>query len=106
MLSLVDPDIKPMHSITKEAGVDLWLFKRRVMFDFTYFVKNQNDQLGSIPLVQGTGFSSMTTNVGDVQSKGYEWGLTISSGKDTGLGMGSFRFIYTLQSTYYIQDCS
>jgi TonB-linked SusC/RagA family outer membrane protein len=74
--SLVDPDIKPMHSITKEAGADLWLFKRRVMFDFTYFIKNQNDQLGSIPLVQGTGFSSMTTNVGDVQSKGYEWGLT------------------------------
>jgi len=75
--SLVDPDIKPMHSITKEAGADLWLYKRRVMFDFTYFIKNQNDQLGSIPLVQGTGFSSMTTNVGDVQSKGYEWGLTI-----------------------------
>ncbi len=75
--TLVDPDIKPMHSITKEAGLDLWLFKRRVMFDFTYFIKNQNDQLGSIPLVQGTGFSSMTTNVGDVQSKGYEWGLTL-----------------------------
>jgi len=76
--SLVDPDIKPMHSITKEAGVDLWLYKRRVMIDFTYFVKNQNDQLGSIPLVQGTGYPSMTTNVGDVQSKGYEWGLTVT----------------------------
>ena len=76
--SLVDPDIKPMHSITKEAGVDIWLIKRRVMFDFTYFVKDQNNQLGSIPLVQGTGFSSMTTNVGDVQSKGYEWGLTVT----------------------------
>ncbi len=76
--TLVDPDIKPMHSITKEAGADLWLFKRRVMFDFTYFIKNQNDQLGSIPLVQGTGYSSMTTNVGDVESKGYEWGLTVT----------------------------
>jgi TonB-linked SusC/RagA family outer membrane protein len=76
--SLVDPDIKPMHSITKEAGFDLWLYKRRVMLDFTYFIKNQNDQLGSIPLVQGTGYSSMITNVGDVQSKGYEWGLTVT----------------------------
>jgi len=76
--TLVDPDIKPMHSITKEAGLDLWLLKRRVMLDFTYFVKDQNDQLGSIPLVQGTGYSSMTTNVGDVRSKGYEWGLTVT----------------------------
>jgi TonB-linked SusC/RagA family outer membrane protein len=76
--TLVDPDIKPMHSITQEAGVDLWLYKRRVMVDFTYFVKNQNDQLGSIPLVQGTGYSSMITNVGNVQSNGYEWGLTVT----------------------------
>ncbi len=98
--SLVDPDIKPMHSITKEAGTDLWLFKRRLMFDFTYFVKNQNDQLGTIPLVQGTGFSSMTTNVGDVQSKGYEWGLTIVPVRTTGLRMGLFRIIHSLQGPY------
>jgi TonB-linked SusC/RagA family outer membrane protein len=75
---LVDPDIKPMHSITKEAGVDMWLFKRRIMLDFTYFIKDQNDQLGPIPLVQGTGYAQMTTNIGDVRSKGYEWGLTLT----------------------------
>jgi TonB-linked SusC/RagA family outer membrane protein len=76
--SLVDPDIKPMHSVTKEAGLDAWLFNQKVMLDFTYFVKDQNDQLGGIPLVQGTGFTSMTTNVGDVRSEGYEWGLTVN----------------------------
>lgn len=76
--TLVDRNIKPMHSVTKEAGLDLWLFKRRLMFDFTYFVKDQNDQLGQIPLVQGTGFTSMTTNVGDVRNKGFEWGLTLN----------------------------
>jgi len=81
--ALVDPHIKPMHSITKEAGLDLWLLKRRLMLDFTYFVKDQNDQLGGIPLVQGTGFTSMTTNVGDVRSKGYEWGLTLSPVRTT-----------------------
>jgi TonB-linked SusC/RagA family outer membrane protein len=76
--TLIDPDIKTMHSITKEGGVDLWLLKRRVMVDFTYFIKDQNDQLGNIPLVQGTGYTFMTTNVGDVRSKGYEWGLTVT----------------------------
>lgn len=76
--TLVDPDIKPMHSITKEVGIDAWMFNQKVLLDFTYFVKDQNDQLGEIPLVQGTGFTSMTTNVGDVRSEGYEWGLTLN----------------------------
>jgi TonB-linked SusC/RagA family outer membrane protein len=76
--SLVDPNIKPMHSVTKEAGIDAWLFNQKVMLDFTYFIKDQNDQLGDIPLVPGTGFSSMKTNVGDVRSEGYEWGLTVN----------------------------
>jgi TonB-linked SusC/RagA family outer membrane protein len=76
--TLVDPDIKTMHSVTKEGGVDLWLLKRRIMLDFTYFVKDQNNQLGNIPLVPGTGYSYMTTNVGDVRSTGYESGLTLT----------------------------
>jgi TonB-linked SusC/RagA family outer membrane protein len=74
--SLVDPDIKPMHTITKEAGFDLWVAKKRIMFDFTYFIKDQVDQIDMIPTVQGTGFSGMLTNIGDVRGKGYEWGLT------------------------------
>ena len=76
--SLVDPDIKPMQSITKEAGIDAWMFNQKLLLDFTYFIKDQNNQLGGIPLVQGTGFTSMTTNVGDVRSEGYEWGLTVN----------------------------
>jgi len=76
--TLVDPDIKTMHSITKEAGIDVWMLNKKVLFDFTYFVKDQKNQLGQIPLVQGTGYPSMTTNVGDVRNQGYEWGLTIN----------------------------
>lgn len=76
--SLVDPDIKPMQSITKETGIDLWMFSKKLQFDFTWFIKDQNNQLGGIPLVQGTGFTSMTTNVGDVRSEGFEWGLTLN----------------------------
>jgi len=76
--TLVDPDIKPMQSITKEGGIDLWMFNKKLLFDFTYFQKDQNNQLGGIPLVQGTGFTSMTTNVGDVRNEGFEWGLTLN----------------------------
>ncbi len=75
--TLVDPHIKPMSSITKEVGFDLWMFNKRVQADFTYFQKDQNNQLGQVPLVQGTGYTSMTANVGDVSNKGFEWGLTV-----------------------------
>ena len=76
--TLVDPNIKPMYSITNEFGVDAWMFQKRILFDFTYFIKDQIDQLGGIPVVQGTGFTSMTTNIGDVRNEGYEWGLTVN----------------------------
>lgn len=76
--SLVDPDIKPMHSVTKEAGVDLVVLNNRVRLDFTYFIKDQKNQIDEIPTVQGTGYTGMLTNIGDVRSKGYEWGLSVT----------------------------
>jgi hypothetical protein len=79
--SLVDPNIKPMHSITKEAGFDVWIWDSRIRLDFTYFIKDQKDQIDNIPTVQGTGYTGMLTNIGDVESKGYEWGLTVSAVK-------------------------
>jgi len=76
--TLVDPNIIPTHSITKEAGFDLWMMKKRLAFDFTYFIKDQIDQQDNIPTVAGTGFSGgMWTNIGDVRGKGYEWGITV-----------------------------
>ncbi|HNX56074.1 MAG TPA: SusC/RagA family TonB-linked outer membrane protein [Prolixibacteraceae bacterium] len=74
--TLVDPNIKATHSLTKEAGVDIWAFDKRIQFDFTYFIKDQVDQFGQIPTVQGTGFTGMTTNIGDVRNKGFEIGFT------------------------------
>ena len=76
--TLVDPKIKPMSSITKEAGFDLWMFNKKIAFDFTYFIKDQINQIGGIPVVQGTGYTQMTTNIGDVRNEGYEWGLTVN----------------------------
>ncbi len=76
--ALVDPDIKPQHSITTELGADIWMLKNRIKFDFTYFKKVQKNQLDNIPLVPGTGYTGLLTNIGNVTSKGYEWGLTVT----------------------------
>jgi TonB-linked SusC/RagA family outer membrane protein len=76
--TLVDPNLKTMHSVTKEAGVDLVMLNNRIRFDLTYFVKDQKNQIDDIPTVQGTGYTGMLTNIGDVRSKGYEWGLGLT----------------------------
>jgi TonB-linked SusC/RagA family outer membrane protein len=76
--TLVDPNIKPMHSVTTEGGIDLAMFNNRLRFDFTYFIKDQKNQIDEIPTVQGTGYKGMLTNIGDVRSKGFEWGLSVT----------------------------
>ncbi|MEP7233298.1 MAG: SusC/RagA family TonB-linked outer membrane protein [Ginsengibacter sp.] len=76
--SLVDKDIKPQHSITTEGGFDLGMFNNRVRLGFTYFVKDQKDQIDNIPTVQGTGYSGLLTNIGDVRNKGFEIELGVT----------------------------
>ncbi len=75
--TFVDQNIKPTHSVTKEGGVDLWMFNKRILADITYFIKDQLNQIDNIPTVKGTGYSGMLTNIGDVRNKGFEWGLTV-----------------------------
>jgi TonB-linked SusC/RagA family outer membrane protein len=76
--SLVDPALKAQHSVSKEIGTDIWMLHNRIKFDFTYFVKDQKDQIDNIPLVQGTGYTGLLTNIGDVRNQGFEWGLNFT----------------------------
>ena len=76
--SLVDPFIKPQHSVTKEAGIDVWMWNNLLRLDFTYFIKDQKNQIDNIPTVLGTGYNGVLTNIGDVRNKGFEWGLTLN----------------------------
>ncbi len=76
--TLVDPNLETMHSVTKEAGIDLAMFNNRIRFDLTYFIKDQKNQIDEIPTVQGTGYTGMLTNIGDVRSKGVEFGLSVT----------------------------
>ncbi len=81
--TLVDKNIQPMHSVTSEVGVDLGMFNNRIRMDFTYFIKDQKNQIDNIPTVQGTGYAGLLTNIGDVRSKGFEIGLAVTPVKTT-----------------------
>ncbi|MDP4283833.1 MAG: SusC/RagA family TonB-linked outer membrane protein [Bacteroidota bacterium] len=75
--SLVDPNIKSEISTTYEGGFDLVLANNRVSADFTIFKKIHENQQDIIPVSPGTGYSGMLTNVGTIEAKGMEIGLTV-----------------------------
>jgi TonB-linked SusC/RagA family outer membrane protein len=74
---LVDPNIKSEVTNSYEGGFELALAKNRVSLDFTFFKKTHENQQDYIPTSPGTGYSGMLSNVGTVEAKGIEIGLTV-----------------------------
>lgn len=79
--SLVDANLKNEVTNSIEFGGDLNMFKNRLRADFTIFKKSHLNQLLDVSVPPSSGFNSMTTNVGDVISKGYEWSLSVDAFK-------------------------
>jgi TonB-linked SusC/RagA family outer membrane protein len=75
--SLVDANIDPELNITKEGGFDFGLLKNRVSGEFTYFTKDHINQIQNLPVVASSGFASVLTNMGSVESKGIEASITV-----------------------------
>jgi TonB-linked SusC/RagA family outer membrane protein len=70
--SLVSNNLKPEITKGYEAGFDLNLFKDRFTSTLTYFDTKTDDQTVSTRVSSTTGFSTLTTNTGQTQSKGLE----------------------------------
>ena len=70
--SLVSNNLKPEITKGYEAGFDLNLFKDRFTSNFTYFDTKTDDQTVSTRVSSTTGFTSLTTNTGQTQSRGIE----------------------------------
>ncbi|MEO5999372.1 MAG: SusC/RagA family TonB-linked outer membrane protein [Chitinophagaceae bacterium] len=75
--TLVDPNIKAEVTNSYEGGFDLMLLNRRISAEFTFFKKTHDNQQDFIPTSPGTGYGGMLSNVGTVEAKGIEMGLTV-----------------------------
>ncbi len=75
--TLTDPDIKAEMNDEWELGLDLEFFKRRVVLDFTYYHNKSKDLLTSVPPAPSSGYERYKNNLGEVENKGLEIGLTI-----------------------------
>ncbi len=76
------PTVMPNASLTWEtttqfnAGVDLTMFNNRIIVTGDAYLKNTTDLLFDVPIPETTGFNYITRNIGDIQNKGLEFGIT------------------------------
>lgn len=67
-----NPDLKWERTNQWDVGVELGLFNNRLNLEASYYYKYTTDLLLSRPLPKSTGFSSITSNVGEVSNRGLD----------------------------------
>lgn len=75
--ALVDAEINPELNVTKEVGVDFGFMDNRIFGEFTAYSKDHINQIQNLPVVTSSGFGSVLTNMGSVESTGVEASLTV-----------------------------
>jgi hypothetical protein len=73
----IDPELTPEFTQELELGLDLSLFKRKAMLDVTVYDKTTTDLIYGIDVPSTTGYGSFLTNIGEINNKGIEIGLTL-----------------------------
>jgi len=73
---IANPDLKWETTTQYNAGVDFGLLSSRINVTFDAYYKKTTDLLLNVPFPLYTGYSSVLENVGSVENKGIELGIT------------------------------
>lgn len=65
-------ELKPEISLTKEAGLEMMFFNKRLGFDFAFYQTETKNQILPVPVSPATGYSSKFVNAGIIDNKGIE----------------------------------
>ena len=74
---LGDQKITPEFTNEFEFGFDLEFFRKRVVIDFTSYKKVTTDLITPVTTASSSGFDTFKTNIGEMENKGIEIGLTL-----------------------------
>ena len=74
--SVGNPDLRWEKNTQYDVGIDLGLFRNRIMLTADYYHKLTTDMLLIVPLPQSTTTGSVRENYGSVENKGFEFTLT------------------------------
>lgn len=70
--NIANPHLSWEESQTFDIGADIGLLSNRIHISADYYTKKSKNLLLNIPVPRVTGFSSSSTNIGEVQNKGWE----------------------------------
>ena len=73
--SIENNKLKWEESDQTNIGVDFGMFQGRILITADAYIKNTKDLLLNAPLPKSTGFDSAIQNIGELQNKGFEFGL-------------------------------
>lgn len=69
---LPNPDLKWEQTEQLNLGLDFGLLSNRINGSLDYFTKTTTDMLLNLPVPQSTGFSTILTNIGEIENSGIE----------------------------------
>jgi TonB-linked SusC/RagA family outer membrane protein len=70
--SYINSNVRWERTNSLNFGLDLGLLNERITINADYFVRNVFDKLAGLNISSQTGFGSFTTNLGQLQNKGFE----------------------------------
>jgi TonB-linked SusC/RagA family outer membrane protein len=91
---LAPPVLTPEFVSSREAGINVGLFRNRLGIDFNYFHTVSSDQIFNVAVSNASGYNNRTTNIGQMTNKGIE--LVLSA---TPVKVGDFKWDITLNFT-------
>jgi TonB-dependent starch-binding outer membrane protein SusC len=74
-----------------DIGVDMAMFNDRVRFTADYYIKKTSNLLNRVQLPTSTGYTTTVQNVGEIENKGFEFGLEtdVFRGRDISWNIGA-----------------
>ena len=67
------PNLRWEKSWTRELGLDLGFWENRLNVNLTYYNRHTSDKIASITTPSHVGISGITSNLGELQNKGFEF---------------------------------
>ncbi len=74
--NIPNPDLKWETTAQFNVGIDFGMYNNRIFLTADYYNKQTKDLLLDRPLPESSGFSFITENIGRVENKGFEFGIT------------------------------
>lgn len=73
--TIANPGLKPIVTTEAELGIEARFFRNRLGIDAAVYDKRTKDQIFTVPISPGSGYTGIVQNLGEVSNKGVELAL-------------------------------